>query len=220
MSISINLSKGGNINLSKEDPSLRKVLIGLQWNPRTTVGTAFDLDASAFICGPGDKVMKVSNFVFYRNLKNLNNSVTHFGDNLDGNGDGDDEIIVIDLPLLPAEVTKIVFGVTIHDAVNRGQNFGQVPSSAIRICNGEKIDQYKAQNPDATLEDIERLKVGEIARYDLQENYSSETAMVMGELYLHNGEWKFRAIGQGYSAGLQGLVNDYVSPNAVQDIPA
>ena len=219
MSLSINLSKGQNINLTKENPSLKKVLIGLQWNPRTTVGVAFDLDASAFICGPGQKVMKDSNLIFYKNLKNLNGSVVHFGDNLDGAGDGDDEIMLVDLTTLPSEITRIVVGVTIHLAEQRQQNFGQVPSSAIRICDGEKIDAYKVQNPAATLEDIERLKIGEIARFNLQENYSTQTAMVMGELYLNGGDWKFRSIGDGFSNGLQGLLNDYVDPNSAQDVP-
>lgn len=218
MSISINLSKGQNINLSKEHPGLKKVLVGLQWDPRTTTGEDFDLDASAFICGPGPKVMKDSNFVFFNNTQNKSNSVKHFGDNKTGKGAGDDEIIVVDLVTLPTESNRIVFAVTIHDAERLGQNFGQVPSSAIRICDGEKIDAYKSQNPSATMEDIERLKIGEIARFDLQENYSTETAMVMGELYLSGGEWKFRAIGQGFSNGLQGLLNDYVDPNSEQDV--
>ena len=218
MSISINLSKGQNINLSKENPGLKKVLVGLQWDPRTTTGADFDLDASAFICGPGPKVMKDSNFVFFNNTQNKNNSVTHFGDNKTGNGKGDDEIIVVDLATLPTDNNRIVFGVTIHDAVARSQNFGQVPASAIRICDGEKIDAYKSQNPSATMVDIAELKIGEIAIFDLQENYSTETAMVMGELYLNGGEWKFRAIGQGFSNGLQGLLNDYVDPNSEQDV--
>ncbi|TLX17295.1 TerD family protein [Rhizobium sp. MHM7A] len=216
--MSINLSKGQNINLSKDNPGLKKVLVGLQWDPRTTDGEDFDLDASAFICGPGPKVMKDSNFVFFNNTQNKNNSVKHFGDNKNGRGDGDDEIIVIDLVTLPAENNRVVFSVTIHDAQNRGQSFGQVPASAIRICDGEKIDAYKSQNPSATMIDIERLKIGEIARFDLQEDYSTETAMVMGELYSHNGDWKFRAIGSGFTSGLQGLLNDYVDPNSEQDV--
>lgn len=220
MSISINLSKGANISLSKQDPSLKKVLIGLQWNPRTTVGVPFDLDASAFLCDASGKVTKVSNFVFYNNMQNKNRSVVHNGDNRDGQGDGDDETILVDLPNLPAEIVKIIIGVTIHDAVARGQNFGQVPSSAIRLCNQETIDAYKVGNPFISVEDLEKQRIGELARYDLQENYSSETSMVLGELYKTGAEWKFRAIGQGYSSGLQGLVNDYVAPNAEADLPA
>jgi tellurium resistance protein TerD len=218
MSISINLQKGQRINLTKTNPSLKKVLVGLQWDPRTTTGADFDLDASAFVCGPGPKVMKDSNFIFFNNTQNKNNSVTHFGDNLTGNGKGDDEIIVVDLATLPAENTRVVFAVTIHEAIARNQTFGQVPASAIRICDGEKIDAYKTQNPSATMEDIAELKIGEIAVYDLQENYSTETAMIMGELYLHGGEWKFGAIGQGFANGLAGLMNDYVDPNSEADV--
>jgi tellurium resistance protein TerD len=219
MSLSINLSKGQNINLSKSSPGLKKVLIGLQWEPRTTEGAKFDLDASAFVCGPGQKVMKDSNFVFYNNLNTKNNSVQHLGDNQDGNGKGDDEMILIDLPLFGPEITRVVFPVTIEKAKERGQTFGQIPMAAIRICDGEKIDAYKQQNPNATLVDIEELKIGEIARFDLQEDFSTETSMVMGELYLNNGEWKFRAIGQGFADGLDGLTREYIDPASEHDVP-
>lgn len=224
MSISINLTKGANISLVKQDPTIKKALVGLQWDPRTTDGAEFDLDASAFLVDASGKVRKVSDFVFYNNPKNANGSVVYGGDNRTGAGDGDDETILVDLEKVPADIAKIVFAVTIYESEARRQNFGQVPSSLIRICNKDTIDAHIRTYGDEHGDIIDpekdpvKLKIGEIARFDLQENYSTETAMVFAELYRHSdgttSEWKFRAIGAGYSGGLQALVNNYVDPNA------
>tara|TARA_R110001583_G_scaffold768_3_gene7141 strand:+ start:1492 stop:2070 length:579 start_codon:yes stop_codon:yes gene_type:complete len=185
----VSLSKGGNVSLSKTDPLLKKVLIGLGWDARSTDGQDFDLDASAFLLTAGDKVRGDSDFIFYNNLKSTDGSVTHTGDNRTGEGDGDDESLKISLELIPSEVVKIVFVVTIHDAQLRKQSFGQVSGAFIRIAN----DETRA----------------EVARYDLTEDASVETAMLFGELYRHNNEWKFRAVGQGYAGGLQSVCTQY-----------
>jgi tellurium resistance protein TerD len=187
--MSISLSKGGNISLSKSAPGLKKVVIGLGWDPRATDGAEFDLDASAFLLGGNDKVRSPADFVFYSQLKSGDGSVVHTGDNRTGEGDGDDESLKIDLSAVPADVMKIPFVVTIHDATQRGQNFGQVSNAFIRIVNEETN--------------------AEIARYDLSEDASIETAMNFGELYRHSGEWKFRAVGQGYAGGLKAMCDQY-----------
>lgn len=187
--MAISLQKGGNLSLTKTDPSLVKVLIGLGWNPRPTDGAAFDLDASAFLLATTGKVRSEADFIFYNQLKSADGSVEHTGDNRTGEGDGDDEAIKVDLSRVPADVDKIAVTVTIHDAEVRKQSFGQVGGAFIRIVN------------DAT--------GNEIVRYDLQEDYSTETAMIFGELYRHNGEWKFRAVGQGYAGGLRAMANQY-----------
>ncbi|HDT6518112.1 TPA: TerD family protein [Klebsiella aerogenes] len=187
--MSVSLSKGGNVSLSKSDPSMKNVLVGLGWDVRTTDGQDFDLDASAFLLSETGKVRSDSDFIFYNNLKSADGSVTHTGDNRTGEGDGDDESLIIKLDMIPANVAKIVFVVTIHDAQMRRQSFGQVSGAFIRLVNN-----------DSQLEE---------ARYDLTEDASSETAMLFGELYRHNGEWKFRAVGQGYAGGLSSVCAQY-----------
>ncbi|MFH9068366.1 TerD family protein [Streptomyces alboflavus] len=185
----VSLSKGGNVSLSKEAPGLTAVLVGLGWDVRTTTGADFDLDASALLVGDSGKVASNGHFVFYNNLKSPDGSVEHTGDNLTGQGEGDDEIIKVDLAAVPADITKITFPVSIHDAESRQQSFGQVRGAFIRVVN--QADQQ------------------EIARYDLTEDASTETAMVFGELYRNGEEWKFRAVGQGYASGLAGIAKDF-----------
>jgi tellurium resistance protein TerD len=187
--VSISLAKGGNVSLTKIAPSLTKVAMGLGWDVRTTTGADFDLDASALICGPDGRVLDDRHFVFYNNLTSPDGSVEHTGDNLTGAGEGDDEVINVNVSAVPAGVDKIVFAVSIYEAGTRGQSFGQVVNAFIRVV-------------DATTG-------SELARYDLSEDASTETAMIFGELYRHNGEWKFRAIGQGYASGLAGIAKDY-----------
>ncbi|HGM4435033.1 TPA: TerD family protein [Pseudomonas aeruginosa] len=187
--MALSLQKGGNLSLSKEAPGLTKILVGLGWDPRSTDGTQFDLDASAFMLNATGKVRGDADFIFYNQLKSPDGSVEHTGDNRDGAGDGDDEAIKVDLSRVPADVDKIAFTVTIHDAENRRQNFGQVSNSFIRIVN--------------------EANGSEIVRYDLAEDASTETAMIFAELYRHNSEWKFRAVGQGYAGGLKALANGY-----------
>jgi len=187
--VGVSLSKGGNVSLSKEAPGLSAVLVGLGWDVRTTTGADYDLDASALMCDEGGKVLTDQHFVFYNNLTSPDGSVQHTGDNLTGEGEGDDEVIKVNLAAVPAEAAKIVFPVSIHDAEARGQNFGQVRNAFIRVVN-EADGQ-------------------EIARYDLTEDAATETAMVFGELYRHGAEWKFRAVGQGYASGLAGIAADF-----------
>jgi tellurium resistance protein TerD len=187
--VGVSLSKGGNVSLSKEAPGLTAVLVGLGWDARTTTGADFDLDASAILTSETGKVVSDKDFVFYNNLKSSDGSVEHTGDNTTGEGEGDDEVIKVNLALVPANVAKIVFPVSIYDAETRLQSFGQVRSAYIRIVN-----QSGGQ---------------EIARYDLTEDASTETAMVFGELYRNGAEWKFRAIGQGYASGLRGIAQDF-----------
>ncbi|MFE6776633.1 TerD family protein [Streptomyces sp. NPDC057702] len=185
----VSLSKGGNVSLSKEAPGLSAVLIGLGWDVRTTTGADHDLDASALLCGESGKVLSDQHFVFYNNLTSPDGSVEHTGDNLTGEGEGDDESIKVNLAAVPPTVTRIVFPVSIHDAHARGQSFGQVRNAFIRVVN--------------------QAGGVEIARYDLSEDASTETAMVFGELYRHGTEWKFRAVGQGYASGLAGIASDF-----------
>ncbi|MFL6073404.1 MAG: TerD family protein [Mycobacteriales bacterium] len=187
--MAVTLAKGGNVSLSKEAPGLTAVAVGLGWDVRTTMGADFDLDASALLVGSNGKVLSDSHFVFYNNLASPDGSVQHTGDNLTGEGEGDDETINVELSSVPAEVEKIVFPVSIYDAPARNQSFGQVRNAYIRVVN--------------------RSNDSEIARYDLTEEASAETAMVFGELYRYNGEWKFRAVGQGYANGLAGIARDY-----------
>lgn len=187
--MAVSLGKGGNVSLSKEEPGLTKILIGLGWDTRSTDGTDFDLDASAFLLDPAEKVRGDNDFIFYNNLKSTDGSVEHTGDNRTGEGDGDDEALKVDLSHVPAEVQKVAIAVTIHDAEARRQNFGMVANAFIRIVN-----------------DITQR---EIVRYDLTEDASTETAMVFGEIYRHNAEWKFRAVGQGYQGGLAPLARNY-----------
>jgi tellurium resistance protein TerD len=187
--MSVSLSKGGNVSLSKEAPGLRAVIVGLGWDARTTSGADFDLDASALMLNPSGKIVSDQHFIFFNNLKSPDGSVEHTGDNLTGEGEGDDEQIKVNLSTVPPDVDKIVFPVSIYDAEGRGQNFGQVRNAFIRVVN---------QDGDA-----------EITRYDLSEDASTETAMVFGELYRSGTEWKFRAVGQGYTTGLRGIAQDY-----------
>ncbi|MFC5034209.1 TerD family protein [Streptomyces sp. SID13666] len=184
----VTLAKGGNVSLSKAAPNLTQVMIGLGWDARSTTGAPFDLDASALLCANG-RVLSDEHFVFYNNLKSPEGSVEHTGDNLTGEGEGDDEEILVDLTKVPERVDKVVFPVSIHEADSRGQTFGQVSNAYIRVVN--QFDQ------------------AELARYDLSEDASSETAMIFGELYRYNGEWKFRAVGQGYASGLRGIALDF-----------
>ena len=188
--MAINLSKGGNINLSKTAPTMSKVDLGLGWNPRATDGKAFDLDAVAFLTGEDGKVRLDGEFIFFNQKVSPCGSVTHNGDNRTGDGDGDDETISVDLSKVPQEVAKIVFAVTIHEGQQNGQNFGMVDKAYIRVIN-----------QDANAE--------ELARFDLSEDGSTETAMIFGELYRHNGEWKFKAVGQGFNGGLGALAASY-----------
>lgn len=187
--MSISLSKGGNVSLSKEDPGLTKILIGLGWDVRSTDGADFDLDASAFLLKGDNRVRSDADFIFYNQLKSTDGSVEHTGDNRTGEGEGDDESLKVELTRVPAEIEKIAVAVTIHDGENKRQNFGMVQNAFIRVVN------------DATGR--------ELARYDLTEDASIETAMIFGEVYRHNGEWKFRAVGQGYQGGLGPLARNY-----------
>jgi tellurium resistance protein TerD len=187
--VGVSLSKGGNVSLTKEAPNLQAVVVGLGWDARTTTGADFDLDASALLTDEAGKVLSDQHFVFFNNLRSPDGSVEHTGDNLTGEGEGDDEVINVNLVGVPADVAKIVFPVSIYDAESRQQSFGQVRNAYIRVLNA--ADQR------------------ELARYDLTEDASTETAMVFGELYRHGGEWKFRAIGQGYASGLRGIAQDF-----------
>lgn len=187
--MTVSLTKGGNVSLTKTAPGLTLALVGLGWDERSTDGSAFDLDASALLVGTDGKVLSDKHFVFFNNLLSPDGSVEHTGDNLTGAGDGDDESIRVNLPSVPLEADRIVFPVTIYDADNRGQNFGQVRNAFIRV--------------------VDANSGAEIVRYDLAEDFSTETAMVFGELYRNGSEWKFRAVGQGYSAGLAGIARDF-----------
>ncbi len=187
--MAISLQKGGNVNLSKEAPGLKKLTIGLGWDVRVTDGTGFDLDGSAFLLKADGKVRADGDFIFYNNVKSSDNSVTHSGDNTTGAGDGDDETLSIDLSLVPADIEKIAVAVTIHQGEERHQNFGQVSRAYIRCIN-----------PDGNTE---------IARFDLSEDGSVETAMIFGEVYRHSGEWKFKAVGQGFKGGLGPLARSF-----------
>ncbi|WP_280243402.1 TerD family protein [Nocardia abscessus] len=187
--MSVTLAKGGNVSLSKQAANLAKVSVGLGWDVRTTTGADHDLDASALACGSNLKVLSDQHFIFYNNLRSPDGSIEHTGDNLTGAGEGDDEVINVDLTATPPNITNIFFPVSIHDADARGQSFGQIRNAFIRVVDaGTGV---------------------ELARYDLTEDASTETAMIFGELYRHNNEWKFRAIGQGYASGLAGIARDY-----------
>ena len=183
------LSKGGNVSLSRTDPNLQHILIGLGWKVRESAGDAFDLDASAFLLEESGKVKNDNGFIFYNQLKSPCGSVTHTGDNLVGGGGGDDEALEIKLNQVPDAVKRIVVCVTIYDANVRRQSFGQVEEAFIRIVN---LDSNV-----------------EIARFDLSEDYSTETAMIFGEVYRYNTEWKFKAVGQGFSGGLKAMCGKF-----------
>lgn len=185
----VSLSKGGNVSLSKEEPGLKKILIGLGWDVRLTDGSAFDLDASLFVLKSDGKVRSEKDFIFFNNLKSADGMIEHTGDNLTGAGEGDDEVIKVNLERLSADIEKLVIGVTIYDADTRKQNFGMVDSAFVRIVN----------------QDSNR----EIVRFDLSEDMSVETAMLFGELYRHGSDWKFRAVGQGFKGGLGAMAINY-----------
>ncbi|GGN69091.1 TerD family protein [Nocardia rhizosphaerihabitans] len=185
----VSLSKGGNVSLTKAAPNLTAVAVGLGWDLRTTTGTDFDLDASAIGLGADKKVASSGHFVFFNNLKSPEGAIEHAGDNRTGEGEGDDEVINVDLAGTPATIDSIVFPVSIYDGANRSQSFGQVRNAYIRV--------------------VDRSNGEELARYDLSEDASTETAMVFGELYRNGAEWKFRAIGQGYASGLEGIARDF-----------
>ena len=189
--MSINLNKGGRVNLSKEAPNLRKIQMGLGWDVnRSDTGTQFDLDGSVFLVGSNGKTTLETNFVFYNNLQSADGSVIHTGDNRTGDGAGDDEQILVDLTRVSSDIQEIVFVVTIHEAHLNRQNFGQVSNAIIRLVN-EETNQ-------------------EIVRYELDEDYSTETAIEFGKFYKKGNSWRFQAVGTGYNAGLQGFVDQYI----------
>ena len=187
--MAVTLSKGQNVSLSKTDPALKHILIGLGWDARSSDGQPFDLDASLFMTGENKKVPSDAYFIFYNQLKSPEGAVEHTGDNLTGDGDGDDESILVQLEKIPANISSLFITVTFHDAEIRRQNFGQVSNAFVRLVNHETGQ--------------------EVLRFDLTEDYSTETAMVFGEVYRYGGEWKFRAIGQGYAGGLLSLCQQY-----------
>jgi tellurium resistance protein TerD len=187
--MTVSLSKGGNVNLSKETSNLNQLVVGLGWDARSTDGAAFDLDASAFLVKADEKVRSDSDFCFYNNKVVANGSVQYSGDNKTGEGEGDDETVKVELSKIPADIEKIVFCATIHEGEARKQNFGQVRKAFIRIVN--------------------EADGSELARYDLSEDASVETAMIFGELYRNSGDWKFKAVGQGFAGGLAPLAKSF-----------
>ncbi len=188
--MAISLQKGQKVDLTKTNPGLKKVLVGLGWDTnKYDGGKDFDLDASAFLLGANGKVTSDTDFIFYNNPKSADGSVVHTGDNRTGEGEGDDEQLTVELAAVPAQVEKVSFCITIHDAAARAQNFGQVSNAFVRIVNEDTNE--------------------ELIRYDLGEDFSVETAIVVAELYRNAGEWKFSAVGSGYQDGLEGLVRDF-----------
>ncbi len=188
--MAIQLSKGQRIDLTKNDPTLQKIIIGLGWDVKQfDGGQDYDLDASAFLLNSAGKARNEMDFIFYNNLRSVEGSVTHTGDNRTGEGDGDDEQVKVDLSKVPTEVQKIAITVTIHDAEMRRQNFGQISNAFVRLIN-----------EDTGVE---------VLRYDLGEDFSVETAVVFCEIYRHGNDWKFNAVGSGYQGGLQSLVSAY-----------
>ncbi|GAB2733536.1 TerD family protein [Sinomonas soli] len=185
----LTLTKGGNLSLTKTDPGLTRAIVGLGWDPRTTTGDAFDLDASALLVGASGKVRSDADFIFYNQKQSPDGAVTHLGDNRTGEGEGDDEQIQVDLTKVAADVERIVVVVSIDQAESRRQNFGMVRSAYCRIVN---------EGTNA-----------EVVRYDLSEDAASETCMIFAELYRNAGEWKFKAVGQGYASGLAGVATDF-----------
>lgn len=186
----ISLQKGQKVDLTKSNPGISKVLVGLGWDVnKYDGGQDFDLDASVFLLDGTGKVKGPEDFIFYNNTTGGNGAVVHTGDNLTGEGDGDDEQVKIAIKDIPAHIEKVSFTVTIHDAEARNQNFGMVSNAYIRVVNEDSNE--------------------ELIRFDLGEDFSIETAVVVGELYRHNGEWKFSAVGSGYQGGLAALCNDF-----------
>jgi tellurium resistance protein TerD len=198
--MSISLVKGGNINLSKEAPGLTKIKVGLGWSERKTSGADFDLDACAFMLNANGRVRSDADFIFYKQLESTCKSVRHVGDNRTGAGAGDDESVFVDLSKVPEDIQKIVFTVTIYDYDVRNQNFGMVADAYIRICD----ENQKMKNAVTGADEIK-----EIARYDLSEDASSVTSMIFGELYRYNGDWKFKAVGQGFDNGLAEMARNF-----------
>lgn len=186
----ITLAKGQKVDLTKSNPGLKKLIIGLGWDlNKYDGGFDFDLDTAAFLAGDNGKVTNDLDFIFYNNLKHTSGAVEHLGDNRNGDGDGDDEQIMVDITKIPANISRVAFTVTIHDAVSRRQNFGQVSNSYIRVLNNDNNE--------------------ELVKYELGEDFSVETAIVVGEIYKHNGEWKFNALGSGFEGGLEALCNNF-----------
>lgn len=186
--MAVNLSKGGRVNLSKEAPGLDNIVLGLGWDAKKTDGTDFDLDASLLMLDENEKSDETG-FIFYNNKTSGCKSVTHEGDNLTGEGDGDDEVISVVLSKVPEKITKMLIAVTIHDAESRNQNFGQVDNAFIRIVNKDSGE--------------------DLARYDLTEDYSVETSLIFGELYRKDDEWRFAAKGDGFAGGLSAYLSTY-----------
>lgn len=187
--MAVSLVKGGNVSLTKEAPGMTKARFGLGWDARSTDGADFDLDSVAMVLGENGKVLSSQHFVFFNNLATPEAAVTHTGDNRTGAGDGDDEVILVDFAAMPPTAQKVIFAVTIYEAESRKQNFGQVANAYIRAVDD-------ANNT-------------EIMRFDLSEDYATETAVIFGELYRRDTEWKFKAVGAGYAAGLAGLTQEY-----------
>lgn len=187
--MAVSLQKGGRVSLDKAAPGLKNIHVGLGWDSRVTDGPKFDLDASVFLVGANGRVKSDDAFIFYNNLVASDGSVEHMGDNLTGDGEGDDEVVNVYLDKVSADVAKIIFTVTIHEAESRRQNFGQINNAFIRLLNKDTG--------------------AEVVRFDLGEDYSTETAMVFGEIYRQDGGWKFNAIGQGYSGGLAAMARQY-----------
>ena len=188
--MAITLSKGQKVSLTKGNPGLKNIVVGLGWDTnKYDGGFDFDLDSAAFLLGENDKVNSDSDFIFYNNLKHSSGAVQHLGDNLTGEGDGDDEQVKLDLSLVPQNVNKIAFTVTIHEAQERRQTFGQVNNSYVRVVNADTNQ--------------------ELLKYELGEDFSIETAVVVCEIYRHNGEWKFNALGSGFEGGLEALCKNF-----------
>ena len=190
--MAISLEKGQRISLEKVSPGLEAVLVGLGWDVnKTDSGTDFDIDASVFMLGSNEKIVSEKHFIFYNNPKSPDPdaSVEYMGDNRTGAGEGDDEVILVNLTKVPPDVEKLVFTVTIHEADLRNQNFGQVDNAYVRLVDVKTKE--------------------EILRYDLAEDYSIETALIMAELYRKDGTWRMSAIGSGYQGGLEALLNRY-----------
>ncbi len=187
--MAVSLVKGGNVSLNREAPGLKNIIAGLGWDTRQTSGEGFDLDSSVFLVKEDGKVRSDSDFIFFNNLKSSDGSVEHTGDNTTGIGDGDDEQVKVNLEAVPSDITRIVLTVTIHDAENRRQNFGMIQSAFIRVVDAARDE--------------------EIVRYDLSEDFSTETAMIFGEIYRYGLEWKFKAVGQGFAGGLSALATHF-----------
>lgn len=187
--MAINLQKGQNVTLSKEAPGMKEMHVGLGWDTQEFAGADFDLDAMVFLTGADGKVLTDSHFVFFNNLRSPDGAVVHTGDNLTGEGEGDDEVVEVSLGGISADVQKVIFAVNIHEAQERNQNFGQVMNAFIRI--------------------VDKAKGEEIIRYDLSEDFSVETALIVAELYRRDGQWKFKAIGQGFKDGLSQMARFY-----------